>query len=307
MARKKRINKKLPYSIMNLMYLSFISILLYITYTNFNFIPIKMEVITLLVLITAIISFIIGFNYNKKNKKLKKIFEATKGIIIALPILIIVLLACSFIYNRIENNKKLEENERLFENYDYFIDFNSLEDGYDYRIDPITKHLFYMDSIELKEIAPTYFHKLNRNPLFETYYFLKGYVIINNGQTYFSKELSNNSPVYPLEVPLDQIKNNFKENDYYKINKKDYNFINDSYASNQENEKLFLYKKYNDIFYTKEKLYDLKIQMQNNFELFQEAEYKENYIIVPIDNHKYKINFTFDNNLEVIYTKEELE
>ncbi|MBQ2408587.1 MAG: hypothetical protein II309_04045, partial [Bacilli bacterium] len=92
--------------------------------------------------------------------------------------------------------------------------------------------------------------------------------------------------------------------EYYYLKGNDFNYINEDYASQQDGEKLYLFKRYKGNIYTKEKLYDLRIQVKNNFENYYEAIYAKDYIRIDIDGKKQNIKFTFNDNLDVIYSKE---
>lgn len=256
-------------------------------------------------IISLCIGIVTGIVLGIKNKKIIKYIKRIKGFIVSIPIIGIILLIFSLGYNHLRIISINEELELKFEEYDYFIDFDDIQHGYNYRIDE-DNYLYYIDGFEIKSVKPTTIKKLKNNYKFEVYILNRGYVIINNNNTYYTRyNISETSNIYKIDVPIDIIVKEYKMKEYYYLDGNDFDYINDEYASEQDNEKLYLFKRYKGNIYTKEKLYDLRIQVKNNFENYYEAIYTKNYVRIDIDGKKHNIKFKFNDNLDVIYSKEE--
>ena len=71
-------------------------------------------------------------------------------------------------------------------------------------------------------------------------------------------------------------------------------------------ENLIKIKEIDNTFYTKEKIFDIRIQIENNFAGYTNAVYNGDYVLLKENDKQYKIKFTFDKELNVIYSKDEL-
>lgn len=289
-------------------YTAFAMSLIKVSYCAFNLDNFSLRETFIFTLVLIPIALGLGIYYGENFKKAKKIFEMVKGLLLAIPIILIMMTISGLIYKNIKINRITEENERLYEQYSYYTDFNVVESGYNYRIDDNTGYVYHIDyeTNQLIEKKPTYFYNLEGDYKYDIYKTEKGYAIIHGTTTYFTKELKKDSKVYQIDFPITKIRKNYKLNEYYIIEGNRFNKINSEYSSEQKNNFLFLYKKANEVFYTKEKMYDIRIQIQNNFAEYTEAEYRENYVYLIVDNKETKIKFTFDKNLNVIYSKEEI-
>ena len=148
--------------------------------------------------------------------------------------------------------KKYKKKTKEYDLYSYYVDFNSLESGYSYRIDDKTGYLYHIDEEKNKveEIRPTYFYKLNKDYEFKVYRVEKGYAVVNGMDTYFTKSLNSDSKVYKIKYPLEKIKKKYRDEEYYKLDGDKFNIIDETYASEQSDKFLFLFKIHNQYRYT---------------------------------------------------------
>ena len=144
-------------------------------------------------------------------------------------------------YQNYLDEKMITEDEE----YDYFIDFDDIEEGYNYRIDEDTDYLYYIKNYEIKSVKPVKISSFKDDYKLDTYKLNRGYVIINNDKVYYTRySISENSKLYKINLPIDYIMKNYNMKEYYYLKGSDFNFINEEYASEQDNEKLYLFKKF---------------------------------------------------------------
>ena len=310
----KRKSKKIA-AMTRLLLFSFITILFLGININLFFASYKLLMLSSLSIssITLIISFsiifgsLIGYLLSINYKWTKKAYIKTKGLLISIPIIAILLFTLSLGYKSYKIKNISEKLETELENYEYLIDFDIQSERLYYKIDPISKNVYYIKNNELIEVKPRKIENFQKDYKFETYKIDKGYVIINDNKTYFSKSFKKDMVLYHIEIPIDHIKRNYKMTEYYRLESPEFQIINDLYKGEQYFERMFLFMKYNDIFYTKERLYDIRIPIRNNFENYYEADYKKAYVKIKIDNNDYKINFMFDEKLELVFNKDLME
>ncbi len=170
-----------------------------------------------------LLSIYYGSNYNKA----KKVYDITSGLFVGILIVLLLITTSALLYKVFKIKKIQEENERIYDLYSYYVDFNSLESGYSYRIDDKTGYLYHIDeeNNKVEEIRPTYFHKLNKDYEFKVYRVEKGYAVINGMDTYFTKSLNSNSKVYKIKYPLEKIKKKYRDEEYYKLDGDKFNII----------------------------------------------------------------------------------
>lgn len=307
----KRKNKKILLfsriiinSIASILFILFNILLFFWSFKLLNLKNLSFNNFIYIFVISICLGLIAGIIMAIKNKKAKKYLKRIKGLLVAMPIIAVILLIFSLGYNHLRITTIKEELELEFEEYDYFIDFDDIKHGYNYRIDD-NNNLYYIDGFEIKSVKPTSIKKLKKDYKLDVYVLNRGYVIINNEKAYYTRyNIGENTNIYKIDLPLDIITKEYKMKEYYYLKGNDFNYINEDYASEQDGEKLYLFKKYKGNIYTKEKLYDLRIQVKNNFENYYEAIYAKDYIRIDIDGKKYNIKFTFNEDLDVIYSKE---
>lgn len=309
MAKRKRkkillFSRIIINSIISILFIFLNIILFFWSFKLLNLNNFNIDNVIYIFIISLCIGILTGVFIAINNKKATKYLKRIKGFLVSIPIIAIVLFIFSLGYNHLRITSIKEELELKFEEYDYFIDFDDIEYGYNYRIDE-NDYLYYIDGFELKSVKPTSIKKLKKDYKLDVYILNRGYVIINNDKAYYTRyNISENSNIYKINLPIDIITKEYKMKEYYYLKGNDFNYINEDYASQQDGEKLYLFKRYKGNIYTKEKLYDLRIQVKNNFENYYEAIYAKDYIRIDIDGKKQNIKFTFNDNLDVIYSKE---
>ena len=310
MARRKskklaRIKKAIFVFLFSTIYLFVNVILFFGSYRFLNMKSITINNVIYIFIACFIVGLLTGILAAIKHKKISKYYKKSKGLIVALPILAVFMFVLSLGFNHFKIEYITEQLDLQFEEYDYFIDFDDIEKGYNYRIDENTDYVYYINNYEIKSVKPIKISDLKEDYKLETYKLTRGYVIVNDDKVYYTRySISENSKLYKIDVPMDSIIKNYNMKEYYYLTGDDFNFINDEYASEQISEKLYLYKKFKGNIYTQEKLYDLRIQVKNNFDKYYDAVYRKGYVRVDIDGKKYNIRFTFNDDLEVIYSKE---
>lgn len=310
MAKRKnkklaRLKKTIFIFLFSTIYL-FINIILF--FGSFRFLNMKSITVNNVIymfILSFLIGIVLGILAGIKHKNVHKVYKKARGLIVALPVIAVFIFVLSLGFNHFKIEYITDQLELQFEEYDYFIDFDDIEKGYNYRIDEDTDYLYYIKNYEIKSVKPVKISSFKDDYKLDTYKLNRGYVIINNDKVYYTRySISENSKLYKINLPIDYIMKNYNMKEYYYLKGSDFNFINEEYASEQDNEKLYLFKKFKGNIYTKEKLYDLRIQVKNNFDKYYDAIYKKNYVRVDIDGKKYNIKFTFNDKLDVIYSKE---
>ena len=303
-----RITRIVLLFIIMMLYVSLVISLLCASYNLFNLKAFDISQTLLFNVISLPFVLLLSIYYGSNYKKAKKVYDIASGLFVGILIVLLLITTSALLYKVFKIKKIQEENERIYDLYSYYVDFNSLESGYSYRIDDKTGYLYHIDEEKNKveEIRPTYFYKLNKDYEFKVYRVEKGYAVINGMDTYFTKSLNSDSKVYKIKYPLEKIKKKYRDEEYYKLDGDKFNIIDETYASEQSDKFLFLFKKYNDTFYTKEKIFDIRIQIENNFAGYTNAVYNGDYVLLKENDKQYKIKFTFDKELNVIYSKDEL-
>lgn len=293
---KKKTKRKILIFIKTFLYLIIISNILFLTYLVLNHHDYSLYFLISSVIISIIPAVFLSRLSNKHYKKIEKIKLDTFGMLIAMPIISILLLASAFTFTKLKENKIFKTNEIIFENYEKYYDF---ENGESYRLDVDTKKLYYMDEYNLKSIKPIYYYDLPNKEI-KAYELNGKYLIENNGLTYITNNLDITSELYKINASV--VKN---YETYYILKGNNFKTVNEEYKSEQSEKFLYLYKKYNNILFTQEKIYDLRIQVLNSFESSQLAMYNKKNIEIPIQDKIYILEYTFNNKLEIIYTKKE--
>ena len=303
-----RITRIVLLFIIMMFYVSLVISLLCASYNLFNLKAFDISQTLLFNVILLPFVLLLSIYYGSNYKKAKKVYDIANGLFVGILIVLLLITTSALLYKVFKIKKIQEENERIYDLYSYYVDFNSLESGYSYRIDDKTGYLYHIDEEKNKveEIRPTYFYKLNKDYEFKVYRVEKGYAVINGMDTYFTKSLNSDSKVYKIKYHLEKIKKKYRDEEYYKLDGDKFNIIDETYASEQSDKFLFLFKKYNDTFYTKEKIFDIRIQIENNFAGYTNTVYNGDYVLLKENDKQYKIKFTFDKELNVIYSKDEL-
>lgn len=275
-------------------YLLVLSNILFMTYNVLNH---KSYSIYFLIssIIIALITALIIINLSKKyQKRILNIKKDTAGLLTAIPIIIFSFFIISCIYSFSKENKIYKENILLFENYQKYYSFDN---GMEYRLDTETKELCYMNDYKLISIKPVNYYDLKSKEI--KVYEIDGKLFVKNGKNnYITTGLEVTDVLYKID---ETISGNYES--YFILENKEYLEINYDYKSEQIDNFLYLYKRYNSFLYVQEKMVDLRIQILNNFETSQLAKFKKRHIEIPINNKMYKLIYTFNKSLEVIYNK----
>ncbi|MBQ2409366.1 MAG: hypothetical protein II309_08025, partial [Bacilli bacterium] len=184
MAKRKRkkillFSRIIINSIISILFIFLNIILFFWSFKLLNLNNFNIDNVIYIFIISLCIGILTGVFIAINNKKATKYLKRIKGFLVSIPIIAIVLFIFSLGYNHLRITSIKEELELKFEEYDYFIDFDDIEYGYNYRIDE-NDYLYYIDGFELKSVKPTSIKKLKKDYKLDVYILNRGYVIINN-------------------------------------------------------------------------------------------------------------------------------
>ena len=184
-----RITRIVLLFIIMMFYVSLVISLLCASYNLFNLKAFDISQTLLFNVILLPFVLLLSIYYGSNYNKAKKVYDITSGLFVGILIVLLLITTSALLYKVFKIKKIQEENERIYDLYSYYVDFNSLESGYSYRIDDKTGYLYHIneEKNKVEEIRPTYFHKLNKDYEFKVYRVEKGYAVINGMDTYFTK------------------------------------------------------------------------------------------------------------------------